>query len=196
MSKEVRSQILFFVGILLLVVIAGGFAMLTIQVSKNPQQSAMDTSTDNSNNVASKNPSVKFVSSKDYVKRGEQITIAIEFESLPNPVPNAISMQVVFDPNVLEISRVEPGNVWQKTNTIYNNIDTKEGLVSIDMGQGFNSHASGNVQIAQITAIAKKDSATAKTTLVIGDDSAIASVGENTLVKFTKQTYTVQIIDK
>lgn len=131
-------------------------------------------------------------SSIEWVK-GAQYDIEIVFNSVPLPAPNALTLQVLFDPNVIEIIDVLPGNLWDETNMLQKTINNETGEVLTSIGQGFDTNPTGNLTAITLKAAVFSDADVNQTAVRLGPGSVQASVGVEELIEISETSITINI---
>ncbi|MBI1863648.1 hypothetical protein HYS03_00315 [Candidatus Woesebacteria bacterium] len=100
---------------------------------------------------------IAFLEGKSRVFRN----LGVHFEPQPNSVsllfdnfntyaPNAFSIKIKYDPKTIKITSVHIGDIWTSTNVLEKEIDNKNGIVTLSMGQGFDSQLTGKLMIANL----------------------------------------------
>ena len=166
-----------------------------VNIANSPQKSSTETIQKKEGEgflIESDQKTVEVQTSYYEIKKGTESTFEFSFLKLPDPVPAAISLVVNYDPTEIEIKKVEPGNLWGKTNELKTEINNSDGILKYSIGQGFGSEATSNSQIAKLTILLKKEQG--QTSLKISDESVMAFVGVNRLINFNSND--VMIIAK
>ncbi len=192
--KKYFSTIIFLV---ILVLVMGGtvLASYNFYIIKNKQVAPTPTpQIQTPMGDVAEQLTIKFENDDVYWKAGTIYALAATLDSLPNQIPNAIQLVITFDPQIVEIQKVDPGNMWTKTNVLNNKIDNKNGKIELVMGQGFDAEPSNSANIALITFKLLKSGSTS-TTFNVATESAVAQTGVNHLINIVGIPYTKDIID-
>ena len=132
------------------------------------------------------------LSSVEWMKDSEY-DIEVVFNSIPTPAPNALTLQVLFDPNVIMINEVMSGNLWDETNMLQKNINNETGEVLTSIGQGFDTKLTGNLTAITLKATALGNADVKQTVVRLGPDSVQASTGVEELIGISESSITINI---
>ncbi len=192
-DKETKKQIVFISGLILLVVIAGFFAYMTINVGmKSNGKNALS----DENNSQLNQEKLNILISPETVQmlQGKNYNVDIILSDLTQK-PNAVSLEFIFDPNVVEVVSIKEGNVWGKTNILQKNI-SKTGLATVDIGQGFGSAFTGQNKIATFVIKIKNTTNLDKAALTLGNNSSWVSNSNQGLKKIFASETMINIVKK
>lgn len=138
-------------------------------------------SNNNNNTIESVNPpaQVSFVEPDLELNQNQEHTSTLSFTTLPDPAPTAYTLVLSYDPNQLEVTDIQPGNLWTGENILEKDIDNNSGTVKFSVGQGFSDEVSGDTQIAKVTFINLRGG---DSTISITEDSVYTSVEQKVLI--------------
>jgi hypothetical protein len=121
-----------------------------------------------------------------------QNEIVVDFSQIPKSLPNAVTLQILYDPLVLRIDKAEPGDLWEGTNVLQESIDNGKGEALFSFGRGFDKQFTGNLNILNLKATLI--SAVSETGLLVklGPESYYASTETNGLIPLTGE-YVVDV---
>ena len=132
---------------------------------------------------------VGFLEKEINLNKSQQHTSILSFTSLPEPTPTAFTLILTFDPSILQVDNIEPGNLWSGENVLQKDIDNERGVVLFSVGQGFNDEITGESQIAKITFTSES----ADTQIEIDPKSVYTSVKEKLLVPMQGLPLTITV---
>lgn len=84
---------------------------------------------------------------------GSKHVLAFSFVKMPDPAPKYIELNIGFNPNVVKVESVVPGNIWTSSTILTNKIDNEKGEVVLGFGQGFSADFSGDNLIIELNVI-------------------------------------------
>jgi hypothetical protein len=131
--------------------------------------------------IVSEGITVEMRSSLSVWQKNTVNEIEILFASMPTPPPNALTLQVLYDPSVVRIDDINPGNLWGEVNVLQKSIDNTKGEVVVSMGQGFDSQFTGELSLLTLNALLLNDT-DADVVISLGPESASASTGIGELI--------------
>lgn len=185
LSIIVVVSLLVFSGVLLLIKSSGGPKLSKfdgeekVGVTEDVVEDGMDEgSMEKQDFVIEDGPTVKFESSASVWNKDEQSELMVSFDGVPEYSPNAITVQLLFDPEYVEVIEVTKGNLWTETNVLQREIDNEKGEVKFSAGQNFNSNYTQNTVLANFKVkVIKTRSWPVSTEFKLGPESAMTSVG-------------------
>lgn len=115
-------------------------------------------------------------------KAGQQYTVNLDFKQAVDPVPSVFTLELLFDPKLLNVTSAENGNLWTGSNLLQNDINNREGKLILTIGQGFDAQTTGKTTIATFN-FSVKQSTDQTTAINLGPNSSIAKDGVETKLK-------------
>lgn len=106
---------------------------------------------------------------------GERQNVVVSFGEVPKEFPTVYTLELLVDPEVLEIVSADSGNLWSDVNVLENSIDKANGVLKITIGQGFSAQATGSTVLTSVVLNPKK--AIDATEVTLGDESQSAKAG-------------------
>jgi len=123
-------------------------------------------------------PVVKLETSSTEWKKDENRELMVSFESLPENLPNAITVHLLYDPDYVEVVEVTEGDLWTETNVLQREIDNEKGEVIFSAGQNFYSDVTGNTTLANFKVkVIEARAWPISTEFELGSESAMTSLG-------------------
>lgn len=120
---------------------------------------------------------------------GQEYTISVEMATLPSVVPDAYSIQLLFDPAKIKVVSAENGNIWTDANVLPNDKPPlKPGEFRFVAGQGFGSTSTGNTTLASVTVM---PTTSGQTFIQLGSESQLATRGQATTLNAAQLTVNV-----
>jgi len=117
----------------------------------------------------------------------------VSFDGNPDPYPTAVSVQLIYDPKVIKIEKIDKGDLWTGTNVLQTKIDNQKGEALFAAGQGFGETTTQNRVLAKVSfsiiSFSEKDIA-----IEIGPESYTASVGVDHLINLKGSPLSVKIL--
>lgn len=127
----------------------------------------------------------------------EELNFFVEFEELPDSVPTAYTIQLLFDPELMSVQQIELGDLWTDANILQNNIDNEEGVVLFSAGRGFDAEETGGKRLLDVSVIANRKAVGNLETIVeLGPESQYVLVGVDRLIDLSAQPITFELSDE
>lgn len=101
---------------------------------------------------------------------------------------SAVTLNLEYDPQVIQIKEIAPGEFFASPNVLEKNIDNKDGRVSYSIGTLSPEPKKGIVAILKITSLKRGD-----TSITFGEKTAAASLGKTTSVLKEAKTVNLKI---
>ncbi len=127
--------------------------------------------------------SVSHLTEENYWNPDTKNEIFFSFTSMPDPAPKYIELNISFDPKIVTVESVTPGNVWSSSTALTNKIDNEKGEVILGIGQGFSADLTGNFQILKLNVVTQKVNADDEAVFVVLPSSYYSS-SDSTKVPF------------
>ena len=177
--------LLIFSGVLLLVNVSGGLTISVFnggegagQVEDVVEEGEDKEPVSTEENVIKEGPVVKLETSSTEWKRDEDHELIVSFESLPENLPNAITVHLIYDPDYVEVVEVTEGDLWTETNVLQREIDNEKGEVIFSAGQNFYSDVTENTTLANFKVkVIEARAWPISTEFELGPESAMTSLG-------------------
>jgi hypothetical protein len=181
MKPMARARLSFlFIIVLVLAVLAGGYAVLSRGGGKTLRQRLLPP--------AGKQTALSLSPSKDALTVGKEATVSLVLDSGGRAV-DAVDVDLTYDPQVLEVLKVEPQDIFAQ----YPIKSGKAGRIRIAglaaAGPSGPQAFTGRAELAKI--ILKPKKAVPKATLNFSDKSIVASKGKNVLEKTGNGEYQI-----
>lgn len=189
-DKETRKQIFFISGLILLVLVAGFFAYMTINIGM--KSNGKDSLSDENNSQLQEKLNLVISPDSQSMSPGKNYNVDVNLSDI-NQKPNAVSLELLFDPNAVEVVSIKEGNIWGKTNILQKNIN-KNGSATVDMGQGFGTTFTGQSKIATFVIKVKSTTNLNKVSLTLGNNSGWVSDSNQGLKKISASETMISIV--
>ena len=184
-------------GVILLITLIAGLTFALVSGSKvekaNQTDPVQDNMANNQNEPISTIPPIpselKAATSK--WEKGKVYDLRVEIDNSVNQ-PAFTSVQISFDPSILQVEKIEKGNLWESENVLLNKIDNETGLARYDAGQGFGSKSTGQKTAAVIKFKVISDT-NDQTLIKLTEKSNIASLGIDQLIYLTNNPYQISV---
>lgn len=106
--------------------------------------------------------------------------------------PNAYTFNMRFDPKSVVIVKVDPGDIWERSNVLENKFDNNSGSLTFSAGQAFGTQKTNGSNLIKITLMTKSTAASGSE-LVIEDTSKFAYVGLDYAVPVKSKSIQIQV---
>lgn len=178
-------SLLIFSGVFLLIKSSGGFNLSVFnggegasRVDDVVEGEGGEESVSVEENVIWEGPVVKLETSSTEWKRDKNYELMVSFESLPENLPNAITVHLLYDPDYVEVVEVTEGDLWTETNVLQREIDNEKGEVIFSAGQNFYSDVTENTTLANFKVkVIEARAWPINTEFELGSKSAMTSLG-------------------
>lgn len=112
------------------------------------------------------------------------------FDTEPDPFPTAVSLELQYDPEHLELDNIIEGDLWSKAFVLESKIDNETGMAKVTFGQEFSSERTGGTKVATFVFLPKMEGVGGSIRLL--DDSVVSWVDNYFLISPTELEYSLE----
>ena len=115
---------------------------------------------------------------------GETYEVTAQFDETLEITPDYSEVIFIYDPEVLTLNDIEPGNLWTEQNVLIKTINNEEGTAKLVFGKAVGSQTTKLNKIATLT-FSVLDTSAGNTAIVLDPDSNAASSVSEGLIKLS-----------
>lgn len=168
-KKNSDSNIAIFI---IAIVLTFGLILLVISINKIKNSDYNTPTGQFEQNISDTSYEVRMNNSGTW-QENQESEVTIEFLTPPEEFPTVFTLEILYDPSLVEVISATEGNLWTEVNILQNNIDEEEGKLTLTVGQGFSAEPTGDLTLTTVTVVPKSSGAT----LTLGDESLVAKSG-------------------
>lgn len=165
-----KKQTILILVVLFTLMIAGAVAIAL--VGRKNQNSEM-TSVPETESMDEPTRTVQFYTPITEMTIGSPTTLDIVVDPVSPPL-TAVTVEMIYDPAVLEITQLRTGTLWNQQSELERVIDGQNGVARITVGQGFDAQPTGEALIASVDVVGKQPG---QTIVSFGPQTLLARAG-------------------